>query len=80
MVSPRARARSMIKNKVFQMRISGDFRASLDELRRHEPDAPGRSEMIRRLIERARAALDHRAAEIKSGIDAVVIALAAWCT
>lgn len=37
----------------FQMRVSIDFLAKIDEWRRHQPDIPSRSEAIRRLVEKA---------------------------
>jgi len=37
-----------------ELRISPEDLQAIDDLRRLEPDVPPRSEMIRRLIERAR--------------------------
>ena len=36
-----------------QMRLTPELKSAIDELRKSEPDLPSRSEMIRRLIERA---------------------------
>jgi hypothetical protein len=35
----------------FQMRVSDEFIAKIDEWRRLQPDIPGRTEAIRRLVE-----------------------------
>ena len=35
----------------FQMRVSDEFIAKIDEWRRTQPDIPGRTEAIRRLVE-----------------------------
>ena len=35
------------------MWVPDDFEEKLDELRRHEPDLPPKSEMMRRLVDRA---------------------------
>lgn len=43
----------MTQDAILQIRIRGDLVAALDDLRRSEPDLPSRSEMVRRLIERA---------------------------
>jgi len=43
----------MTQNTLLQMRIAEEIVAKLDDLRRVEADIPSRSEMIRRLIERA---------------------------
>lgn len=45
------------RDQVFQMRIDKATMAQLDELRRIEPDIPSRSDLVRRLIERASAKL-----------------------
>lgn len=37
----------------FQMRVSPDFLAKIDDWRRQQPDLPNRSEAIRRLVELA---------------------------
>lgn len=42
-----------MKNAILHMRISDEEKTVLDELRKAEPDLPSRSEMVRRLIERA---------------------------
>lgn len=39
-------------DRVFQMRVSDAFLATIDEWRRHEADLPSRAEAVRRLIER----------------------------
>ena len=38
-------------DRVFQMRVSDAFLASLDEWRRGQPDLPSRAEAVRRLVE-----------------------------
>jgi len=43
----------MTQNTLLQMRIADEIVAQLDDLRRLEKDIPSRSEMVRRLIERA---------------------------
>ena len=40
-------------DKQFQMRTSEEFLARLDAWRRNQPDLPGRSEAIRRLVDAA---------------------------
>jgi hypothetical protein len=47
----------MKHDDTLQMRLSPELKATLDDLRRAESDLPSRSEMIRRLIERAAAAM-----------------------
>lgn len=47
----------MDKDAILHMRIEDDLKQSIDDLRRAEPDLPNRSEMVRRLISRAAAAL-----------------------
>ena len=37
----------------FQLRTTKEFLTALDNWRRHQPDIPGRSEAIRRLVEYA---------------------------
>jgi hypothetical protein len=37
----------------FQMRVTDEFVAKIDEWRRQQPDLPGRSEAIRRLVDQA---------------------------
>lgn len=37
----------------FPMRVDELFEQKLDDLRRHEPDVPHRSVMLRRLVDRA---------------------------
>ena len=39
----------------FELRLSGELAAAIDEWRRHEPDLPNRTEAVRRLIERGLA-------------------------
>lgn len=48
-----APSEDMEHDQILQMRLSGELKKALDELRRREPDLPSRSEMIRRLIEKA---------------------------
>ena len=43
-------------DKFLHMRISEDDLADLDDLRKAEEDFPTRSDMVRRLVERAKAA------------------------
>ena len=43
----------MQKTERFEMRLSVEEIAKIDDLRRKEADVPPRAEMIRRLIERA---------------------------
>jgi metal-responsive CopG/Arc/MetJ family transcriptional regulator len=43
----------MTQNTLLQMRIADEIIKKLDDLRRDEKDIPTRSEMVRRLIERA---------------------------
>jgi metal-responsive CopG/Arc/MetJ family transcriptional regulator len=45
----------MTQDSILHMRVSEDVKTLLDELRKLEPDLPSRSEMVRRLIERATA-------------------------
>ena len=40
--------------EILRMRVTADVMAALDNLRRMEPDLPSRTEMVRRLIDRAR--------------------------
>jgi uncharacterized protein len=40
-----------MKTERFEMRISEELLASIDEWRRHEPDIPPRAEAIRRLVQ-----------------------------
>jgi len=46
-----------MKDKILHMRIADEDKALLDELRKAEDDLPSRSEMVRRLIQRAAAKL-----------------------
>jgi len=39
------------KIRTFQMRVTDDWLAYIDEWRRSQPDLPSRSEAIRRLVE-----------------------------
>ena len=48
----------MKHDDTLQMRLSPELKATLDDLRKAESDLPSRSEMIRRLIERAAATLE----------------------
>ena len=41
----------------FQVRVGAEFIRMLDDLRRVEDDVPGRSEMVRRLVQRAHGQL-----------------------
>lgn len=50
----------MAQDSILHMRISEELRRELDELRKQEPDLPSRSEMVRRLILRARVSADRR--------------------
>jgi len=43
----------MAQDDILHMRISAEMMATLDELRKREDDLPSRSEMVRRLIDRA---------------------------
>lgn len=43
----------MENDAILHMRISEALKATLDQLRKNEADLPTRSEMVRRLIERA---------------------------
>lgn len=43
----------MGKDAILHMRLEAAEKAALDDLRRAEPDLPSRSEMVRRLIQRA---------------------------
>lgn len=45
----------MTQDDILQIRIKASLLALLDDLRRAEKDLPSRSEMVRRLIERAAA-------------------------
>lgn len=49
----RADDAEMEKDAILHMRLQEDLKRSLDDLRRQEPDLPTRSEMVRRLIQRA---------------------------
>jgi metal-responsive CopG/Arc/MetJ family transcriptional regulator len=44
---------AMTQDSILHMRVSEDVKTLLDDLRKLEPDLPSRSEMVRRLIERA---------------------------
>ena len=35
----------------FEMRVSKEFLAAIDEWRRHQPDSPSRAEAMRQLVE-----------------------------
>jgi hypothetical protein len=39
------------KTQQFNLRIPAEFLKAVDNWRRHQPDLPGRSEAIRRLVE-----------------------------
>lgn len=43
----------MGKDAILHMRLEEAEKSALDDLRRAEPDLPSRSEMVRRLIQRA---------------------------
>lgn len=47
---------SMTQADILHMRIASEIMADLDDLRRLERDLPSRSEMVRRLIARAKIA------------------------
>ena len=53
-----------MKDKWLQIRVDDTIKAELLELRRGEPDLPGDSEMVRRLIRRA-AELSRRERDTK---------------
>ena len=57
MLQPAAIPCGMKHEATLQMRLTPALKATLDELRKAEPDLPSRSEMLRRLIERAAADL-----------------------
>jgi hypothetical protein len=46
----------MTQDTFLHMRIAEEVKLMLDDLRKGEPDLPSRSEMVRRLIERAHEA------------------------
>jgi hypothetical protein len=46
-----------VQNRIFQMRVTLDFLRSLDALRKLQSDHPSRTEMIRRLVEKAIASI-----------------------
>jgi len=46
-----------MKTERFEMRVSEELLASIDEWRRQEPDIPPRAEAIRRLVEAGLKAL-----------------------
>lgn len=48
-----AMLRPMTQDTFLHMRIAEEVKLMLDDLRKGEPDLPSRSEMVRRLIERA---------------------------
>lgn len=50
---PVAEDADMGKDAILHMRLEAAEKAALDDLRRAEPDLPSRSEMVRRLIQRA---------------------------
>lgn len=50
----------MRKDDMLQVRTDAGYRTRLDALRKAEPDLPTRSEMVRRLIDRAADALPRR--------------------
>jgi metal-responsive CopG/Arc/MetJ family transcriptional regulator len=43
----------MGKDEILHMRVEKAILEKLDEIRRHDPDIPNRSKMVRMLIERA---------------------------
>ena len=50
----------MTQDTILNMRVAEEIRAKLDDLRRAEPDLPSRSEMVRRLIEKAHERAERR--------------------
>ena len=48
----------MEKDAILHIRVADSSKLDLDTLRKREPDLPSRSEMVRRLIDRAKANLD----------------------
>ena len=48
----------MAQTDILHMRVAPEVIRMLDNLRKSEDDLPSRSEMVRRLIERAAAVLD----------------------
>ncbi len=55
----------MAQDDFLHMRISKPLRDALDNLRKLESDFPSRSEMARRLIERADAAANSKVVELR---------------
>jgi hypothetical protein len=55
----------MTKDAILHMRITEGVRLQIDGLRKQESDLPTRSEMVRRLIERAAAAPARKPAKTK---------------
>jgi hypothetical protein len=55
---PRGTGKPLVQNRIFQMRVTLDFLRSLDALRKLQSDHPSRTEMIRRLVEKALASGD----------------------
>lgn len=43
-----------LRDKPFSMRVSLEFRRDLDALRKLEPDLPSQTEMLHRLVSKAR--------------------------
>ena len=52
----------MTQDQILHMRIADEVKRKLDDLRKRESDLPSRSEMVRRLIERAGEIGDKRRA------------------
>jgi hypothetical protein len=46
-------AQKLTHNRIFQMRVSAEFLALLDDWRRAQPDIPSRAQAVRNLVERA---------------------------
>jgi hypothetical protein len=45
--------KKLVNDKLFQMRVSGEFLNLLDDWRRAQSPIPSRAEAVRRLVERA---------------------------
>jgi hypothetical protein len=42
---------ALVNDKLFQMRVTGEFFERIDGWRRAQPDLPSRAEAVRRLVE-----------------------------
>ena len=51
---------AMEKDSILHMRVAEETKAKIDILRKNEPDLPSRSEMVRRLVDRAENAIGGR--------------------